>query len=77
MDEAMKIMNSLASEYQAKQGENNFYILKHSVGSVLHRSEIDAPIIYADYYYVEALVRLKQKQVDGVMTAQSCAHCVK
>lgn len=77
MDEAMKIMNSLASEYQAKQGENNFYILEHSVGSVPHRSEIDAPIIYADYYYVEALVRLKQKQVDGVMTAQSCAHCVK
>jgi hypothetical protein len=33
------------------------FFLKHSVGSIPGKSEMDAPIIYADYYYVEALSR--------------------
>ncbi|GAB5550457.1 MAG: glycoside hydrolase family 88 protein [Saprospiraceae bacterium] len=33
------------------------FFLKHSVGSVPGGSEVDVPIIYADYYYVEALKR--------------------
>jgi unsaturated chondroitin disaccharide hydrolase len=33
-------------------------ILGHSVGSKPHNSEIDVPLVYADYYYIEALVRL-------------------
>ena len=33
------------------------YILKHSVGSIPHKTEVDVPLTYADYYYVEALVR--------------------
>lgn len=53
-----KIMNSLASdEYTAKKGEINNFILKHSVGSIPHGNEIDVPLNYADYYYLEALVR--------------------
>ena len=32
----------------------------HSTGSVPHNAEIDAPLNYADYYYVEALLRLKE-----------------
>lgn len=56
-----KIMNSLASdEYTAKVGENKHFILKHSVGSIPHGNEIDVPLNYADYYYLEALVRLKK-----------------
>jgi unsaturated chondroitin disaccharide hydrolase len=52
------IMNSLASEaYTAKLGENHNFILKHSVGSIPHGHEIDVPLNYADYYYLEALVR--------------------
>ncbi|MDW5289186.1 glycoside hydrolase family 88 protein [Formosa sp. PL04] len=53
-----KIMNSLASEaYTAKLGENHNFILKHSVGSIPHDNEIDVPLNYADYYYLEALLR--------------------
>jgi len=56
-----KIMNSLASsEYTAKLGENKDFILKHSVGSIPHNNEIDVPLNYADYYYLEALARLQK-----------------
>ncbi|GGZ81769.1 glycoside hydrolase family 88 protein [Algibacter mikhailovii] len=55
-----KTMNSLASpQYMAKLGENHHFVLKHSVGSIPHQSEIDVPLIYADYYYLEALLRYK------------------
>jgi rhamnogalacturonyl hydrolase YesR len=57
-----KIMNSLASDqYTAQLGENKHFILKHSVGSIPHGNEIDVPLNYADYYYLEALVRYKKK----------------
>ena len=53
-----KVFKSLASKnYTAKIGENNNFILKHSVGSIPHNNEIDVPLNYADYYYVEALMR--------------------
>lgn len=54
------IMNSLASStYFAKIGENNHFLLKHSTGSIPHNNEIDVPLIYADYYYLEALYRIE------------------
>lgn len=53
-----KILSSLASdEYTAKIGENKNFILKHSVGSIPHGAEIDVPLNYADYYYLEALMK--------------------
>lgn len=55
---AEQILMSLSSpHYKAKLGENNHFILKHSVGNKPANSEIDVPLIYADYYYLEALVR--------------------
>lgn len=33
------------------------FFLKHSVGSIPGNFELDVPIIYADYYYIEALLR--------------------
>lgn len=55
---ADKIMDSLASDkYRAKLGENGNFILMHSVGSIPHNSEIDVPLNYADYYFMEALKR--------------------
>lgn len=57
---ADKIMNSLSSEnYRAKVGTNGNFILMHSVGSIPHNSEIDVPLNYADYYFLEALKRKK------------------
>ena len=55
---AEDILKTLSSDqYLAKPGENNFFLLKHSVGAMLYNSEIDTPLDYADYYYVEALKR--------------------
>lgn len=55
---ADKIMKSLASPaYRAKPGENGNFLLMHSVGSIPHGAEIDVPLNYADYYFLEALQR--------------------
>lgn len=55
-------IRTLASpEYTAQPGENGCFILKHSVGSYPGKSEVDVPLTYADYYYLEALSRLKKK----------------
>jgi len=35
------------------------FLLDHSTGSIPGEFEIDVPIVYADYYYVEALIRRK------------------
>ena len=43
--------------YRANLGENSNFILKHSVGHKPNKSEVDTPIVYADYYYLEALLR--------------------
>ncbi|MBE9598576.1 glycoside hydrolase family 88 protein [Pedobacter sp. MC2016-24] len=55
-------IRTLASDaYTAKLGENGDFILKHSTGAYPFKSEVDAPLTYADYYYLEALSRLKKK----------------
>jgi len=43
--------------YLADPGTNSDFILKHSVGNLPGKSEVDVPLTYADYYFVEALVR--------------------
>jgi len=52
-----QILTLSSPQYQAKLGENGNFILKHSVGSFPHNAEMDVPLTYADYYYVEALMR--------------------
>ncbi len=57
---AIKMLHSLASPaYRAQLGENADFLLMHSVGSIPHKVEIDKPLTYADYYFLEALVRYK------------------
>ncbi len=53
---AEKILDSLQDKYRATPGKDNF-ILEHSVGDYPRNSEIDVPLVYADYYYLEALIR--------------------
>ncbi len=48
------------SSYFAKYASNGGFLLQHSVGSLPHHSEIDVPLTYADYYYLEGLTRLEQ-----------------
>ena len=55
---ADKIMESLGSPaYRAEVGTNGNFILMHSVGSIPHGQEIDVPLNYADYYFLEGLMR--------------------
>ena len=54
-DDIMLALSSPA--YSAKPDTNGNFILMHSVGSIPHGSEIDVPLNYADYYYLEALKR--------------------
>lgn len=48
--------------YRSTNGSGGGYLLQHSVGSIPHGGEIDVPLVYADYYYLEALLRLQQRQ---------------
>lgn len=60
-DAAIEMLASLNSDsYQSGKSKPSF--LLHSVGHWPAHSEIDASIIYADYYYIEALLRLKRLQ---------------
>ena len=45
--------------YTAAPGENGGFILKHSVGHLPNNSEVDVPLTYADYYFIEAMMRYK------------------
>lgn len=57
---ADKIMYSLSSPaYRNQMGKNHNFLLMHSVGSYPQGNEIDVPLNYADYYYLEALKRKK------------------
>ncbi len=57
---AQQQIRSLSSPaYCAEKGTNGGFILMHSVGSIPHNSEIDVPLTYADYYYVESLLKMK------------------
>ncbi len=49
-----------SSKYLAKTGTNCNFVLMHSTGNYPGKSEVDVPLTYADYYYVEALLRLKK-----------------
>lgn len=58
---AATILQSLSSPaYRAPVGSNGGFLLLHSVGSLPHNSEVDMPLTYADYYFIEALLRYKK-----------------
>jgi len=58
---AERMLESLSSEkYLAEPGTNNNFILMHCTGHKPADSEIDVPLIYGDYYFLEALLRYKK-----------------
>ena len=59
-ERADKILESLTDHYRSPIGENKGFILLHSTGSKPSKSEVDVPLSYADYYYLEALLRSKK-----------------
>ena len=58
---AVRTLQALSSaDYQSREAKSSF--LLHSTGHMPRGWEIDASISYADYYYLEALVRLQRLQ---------------
>ncbi len=57
---AVRQLLSLASApYLAEAGTNGGFILARSTGHLPGKSEIDVPLVYADYYFLEALLRYR------------------
>ena len=54
-----------SSAYLAKPGENGGFLLKHATGHKPAGKEIDVPLNYGDYYFLEALLRLKATLAAG------------
>ena len=55
---AERILRTLASpEYLAEPGTLGGFLLKHCVGNLPESTEVDVPLTYADYYFLEALSR--------------------
>jgi len=54
------ILRSLSSpRYKAVNGTNGGFIIQHCVGHLPAKSEVDVPLTYADYYFIEAMKRYK------------------
>jgi Glycosyl Hydrolase Family 88. len=63
------IIESLSSPaYRAKLGTNGNFLLMHSVGSIPHGQEIDVPLNYADYYFLEALSRKRSIEKNNTIS---------
>lgn len=55
---AEKMLRTLAGdEYLTPEGEDYGFLLKHSTGNKNRDQEVDVPLTYADYYFLEALLR--------------------
>lgn len=60
-DAARAILRSLSTDTYLNTGKDNpYFLLKHSTGNLPSNREIDVPLIYADYYFLEALTRYEQ-----------------
>ena len=57
---AESILGSLTNNYRSAPGEAKGFLLLHSTGSKPSNNEVDVPLSYADYYYLEALMRKKK-----------------
>ncbi|NBB30677.1 glycoside hydrolase family 88 protein [Cellulophaga sp. BC115SP] len=51
------LVNLSKAPYHAAQGKNGGFIIEHCVGHIPQNTEIDVPLTYADYYYLEGMKR--------------------
>ena len=59
------IIENVAKNYRASLNKDRGFLLLHSTGHAPHNSEIDVPIIYADYYFIEALLKKDKLEKTG------------
>lgn len=58
---AEKMLWSLSnSPYKAAYGKNGGFLIKHCVGHIPQNTEVDVPLTYADYYFLEAMKRYQE-----------------
>lgn len=58
---AVKILKSLSSDnYLNTKKANPYFLLQHSTGNLPSDREIDVPLIYSDYYFLEGLLRYER-----------------
>lgn len=57
------IVESLSKHYRAKQQGDYGFLLLHSTGA--HNFERDVPLVYADYYFLEALLKKAKLEKEG------------
>jgi len=55
-----QLLSLVSPEYFAEVGSNGNFLLKHGVGHLPGNSEIDVPLNYGDYYFLEALLRFRK-----------------
>lgn len=72
LDKAEKMLVELSNNYQSR--DKNSAFLLHSTGHKPNGSEIDYSINYADYYYLEALLRLKKLKAGIPLTKPLLAN---
>ncbi|MEP4534616.1 MAG: glycoside hydrolase family 88 protein [Cyclobacteriaceae bacterium] len=65
------LVNLSGPEYLTNDGSNGGFLLKHGVGHIPQGTEVDVPLTYADYYFLEAMSRFinikkSQKQTQGI-----------
>lgn len=54
---ADRIVETLSRSYRVAPGSFHGFLLRSSTGHKTQYSEVNVPIVYADYYFLEALVR--------------------
>lgn len=65
-EQTLRSLSSLA--YLAAPGTNGGFLLMHATGHKPAGTEIDVPLNYADYYFLEALLRLRAASSDAART---------
>jgi hypothetical protein len=60
--EAM-LASLMSPAYRAAPGTNGGFLIRHAVGGMPSHAEVDVPLAYADYYFIEALIRYKTANV--------------
>ena len=59
------ILENLTKHYRTTLNADHGFLLLHSTGTAPTNSEVDVPIIYADYYFLEALLRKAKLEKTG------------
>jgi unsaturated chondroitin disaccharide hydrolase len=60
---AEKIISSLSSDkYRSSLNTNGNFLIMHGVGNLPKKSEVDVPLSYADYYYLESMIRYYKRK---------------